>query len=605
MTTPSPSLPSPPISRSCAAAPIRRNWSPPRKDSGSPASRSPTATRSPASCAAMWRRRRPASVMPSAAASSFGDGTPDILAWPTDRAAYGRLCRLLTLGNRRAPKGECHLDLADLLAWGEGLMLGVVPGEQAHPSPLVGAGGAARSAASGEGVGHFPAILAILAEAFPGHVRLMASRLYGAADGRRLAALDRIARHTGVPLLATNDVLYHSPARRPLQDVITAIREHRTLQSAGRLLAKNAERHLKDADEMARLFRDYPDAVAESRVVLERLAFSLDELRYQYPDEPTGDAASPQEALERLTEEGARFRYPGGVPAKVRAHLAHELALIGQLDYAPYFLTVHDIVRYARGERHPRPGPGLGGQLRRLLRPRHHRGRPRALRPSLRALHLARAQRAARHRRRFRARAARGGDAVHLREIRPPPRRAGGDRHHLPHPLGSPRGRQGLRPVGGHHRRALRHHLGLVLGRRARGRHPPRRPRSGRPHHETGDGAVAGADRLPPPPLPACRRLRHDQGPARRDGAGDERRHGGPHHRRMGQGRSRRAAHAEGRRAGARHALLHPPRLRISRPALWRGADPRHHSVRGPGRLPHAAAEPIRSASSRSRAGRR
>ena len=284
----------------------------------------------------------------------FRDHAPDILAWPTDRAAYGRLCRLLTLGNRRAPKGECHLDLADLLEWGEGLILGVVPGERTHPSPLVGEGGAARSAASGEGVspasGSDPlaATLAILKDAFPGSVRLMASRLYGPADHRRLVALDRIARRTGVPLLATNDVLYHSPARRPLQDVITAIREHKTLATAGRLLAKNAERHLKDAAEMGRLFRDYPEAVTESRAVLERLAFSLDELQYQYPDEPTGDAASPQEALERLTREGARFRYPDGVPAKVRAHLDHELALIGQLDYAPYFLTVHDIVRYAR-----------------------------------------------------------------------------------------------------------------------------------------------------------------------------------------------------------------------------------------------------------------
>jgi error-prone DNA polymerase len=333
----------------------------------------------------------------------FRDHAPDILAWPTDRAAYGRLCRLLTLGNRRAPKGECHLDLADLLAWGEGLILGVVPGEQernpphparppasppsparregstpfpsggnavrkweairdairssehAHPSPLVGEGGAARSAVSGEGVsypasGNLPATLAALVDAFPGNVRLMASRLYGAADGRRLAALDRIARRTGVPLLATNDVLYHTPARRPLQDVITAIREHRTLATAGRRLAQNAERHLKDAAEMARLFRDCPEAVAESRAVLERLAFSLDELQYQYPDEPTGDAGSPQAALERLTGEGASFRYPGGVPPKVRAYLDHELALIGQLNYAPYFLTVHDIVRYARGK---------------------------------------------------------------------------------------------------------------------------------------------------------------------------------------------------------------------------------------------------------------
>ncbi|HET7717989.1 MAG TPA: error-prone DNA polymerase, partial [Bauldia sp.] len=163
------------------------------------------------------------------------------------------------------------------------------------------------------------------------------------------ALLDRIARHCGVPLVATNDVLYHIPERRPLQDVVTCIREHCTIFEAGRLLERNAERHLKDAAEMARLFRDFPEAVAESAAVLERLEFSLDQLRYNYPDEPTGDAASPQEALTRLTEEGARQRYPDGVPEKVRQSIAHELTLIESRDYAPYFLTVHDIVRFARG----------------------------------------------------------------------------------------------------------------------------------------------------------------------------------------------------------------------------------------------------------------
>ena len=307
----------------------------------------------------------------------FRDSTPEIVAWPTTRAAYGRLCRLLTLGNRRAPKGECHLDRDDLLEWGMGLMLGVMPGIFSEssgnesdwrraPSPLPGgersrprrpAGGAGEGARANperaapphpDRPGILPATLRVLNGAFPGAVRLMANRVHGPGDHRRLALLDRTARAAGVPLIATNDVLYHAPERRPLQDVVTCIREHRTLATAGRLLAANAERHLKDAAEMARLFRDYPEAVAESRALLERLTFSLDELRYQYPDEPTGEAASPQEALERLTEEGARFRYPDGVPEKVRASLAHELKLIGALDYAPYFLTVHDIVRFAR-----------------------------------------------------------------------------------------------------------------------------------------------------------------------------------------------------------------------------------------------------------------
>ncbi len=266
----------------------------------------------------------------AAASEREAKDTPDILAWPTDRAAYGRLCRLLTLGNRRADKGQCHLDLADLLNWGNGLVLGVVPAG----SPDVS----------------LETTLAALTDAFPGTVRLMAIRPHGDGDHRRLALLDRVARRFGVPLMATNDVLYHAPERRLLQDVLTCIREKTTLAAAGRRLAANAERHLKSTGEMARLFRDYPEAVAETIAVLERLDFSLDELRYQYPDEPTGDAATPQEALERLTEEGARQRYPGGVPEKVRAAIDHELKLIAELKFAPYFLTVHDIVRFARSK---------------------------------------------------------------------------------------------------------------------------------------------------------------------------------------------------------------------------------------------------------------
>ena len=259
----------------------------------------------------------------------FRDGTPDVFAWPTSREAYGRLCRLLTLGNRRAPKGACYLDLADLLAGGAGLILGVMPA--ADPAAPV-----------------LAATVAALAAAFPGDVRLMASLPYGHADRRRLLLLDRLARKTGAPLMATNDVHYHHPDRRPLQDVLTCIREKTTIDAAGFRLAANAERHLKPPEEMARLFRDYPQALAETARVMEQLAFSLSELRYQYPDEPTGDSASPQEELARLALEGAAFRYPDGVPARVRETLARELDLIAGREYAPYFLTVHDIVRYAR-----------------------------------------------------------------------------------------------------------------------------------------------------------------------------------------------------------------------------------------------------------------
>ena len=260
----------------------------------------------------------------------FRDSTPDIFAWPTDRTAYGRLCRLLTLGNRRAEKGECHLDLDDLLAWGSGMMLAVMPGRRPDAQ--------------------LEATLGRLKDCFAGAVRFVITRPHGADDHRRLIQLKRLADRFAVPLLATNDVLCHAPERRPLQDVVTCIREKTTLAAAGRRLEANAERHLKGPAEIARLFREFPEAVAESRAVFERITFSLDELRYQYPDEPTGVAATPQEALETLAEAGAAERYPDGVPAKVRTILRHELQLIGECDYAPYFLTVYDLIRYARSQ---------------------------------------------------------------------------------------------------------------------------------------------------------------------------------------------------------------------------------------------------------------
>ncbi len=260
----------------------------------------------------------------------FRDGTPDILAWPTNRAAYGRLCRLLSSGNLRAEKGDCHLDLGDLLAWGEGLCLGVVPGLRPDAA--------------------LESTIEALRAAFPGNVWLMASATYGVGDQRRLALIERAARRCGVPMLATNDVLYHVPERRPLQDVLTCIREKTTLVGAGRRLGANAERHLKSPAEMARLFRDYPEAIAETARLLDRLTFSLEELRYQYPAETAGPNANPQDALVRLVEAGVRFRFPGGLTPKLRASLDHELDLIGKLKFAAYFLTVHDIMEYARGQ---------------------------------------------------------------------------------------------------------------------------------------------------------------------------------------------------------------------------------------------------------------
>ena len=159
-----------------------------------------------------------------------------------------------------------------------------------------------------------------------------------------------LARTAGVPLIAVNDVLYHHPDRRELQDVLTCIREHLTIDQAGRRLAVNAERYLKPPAEMARLFREVPEAIEETARLDAALTFSLDELRYEYPDETRAGFATPQDALVHLAWEGAAARYPGGIPDKVRQNLQHELALIAELRYAPYFLTVHDIVRYARSQ---------------------------------------------------------------------------------------------------------------------------------------------------------------------------------------------------------------------------------------------------------------
>ncbi|MHB2170227.1 error-prone DNA polymerase [Alsobacter sp. R-9] len=268
---------------------------------------------------------------------AFADGTPDILAYPTDRAGWGRLSRLITLGKRRAEKGGCILALPDLLAALEGhpggLNLAVVPPRRLAPAQ------AARLADA----------LAVVARAAPGSTWLLATMPHAGADRRRLATLAGLAAAAGVPAMASNDALYHGPERRPLQDVLACIREHVTIETAGRRLEAHAERHLKDGDEMARLFRHLPGAVAETLRFLERCRFSLDELRYEYPDEPVPPGVSPQQHLVELTWEGAARRYPGGVPARVRDTLEKELALIGQLGYAPYFLTVNDIVAHARG----------------------------------------------------------------------------------------------------------------------------------------------------------------------------------------------------------------------------------------------------------------
>jgi len=266
----------------------------------------------------------------------FIDGTPDILVYPRDRAAYGRLCQLLTRGKRgdditRIEKGECHLRFDDLLEFAEGQLLVL-----ALPHRF--------DAASAQ------EILQRLKNGRADGVWLAASLLYRGDDKRRLARLLRIARAAKVPLLATNEVLYHHPARRRLQDVLTCIREKTTIDAVGRRLEANADRYLKPAHEMARLFRDLPEAIAETMRFAGRISFSLDQLKYQYPDEPVPLGKTAQQHLEDLTWAGVDTYFGGEISETLRATLRKELALIAELNYAHYFLTVHDIVHYARSQ---------------------------------------------------------------------------------------------------------------------------------------------------------------------------------------------------------------------------------------------------------------
>lgn len=261
----------------------------------------------------------------------FIDGTPDILVYPRDRAAYGRLCQLLTRGKRAAEKGECHLRFDDLLEFSDGQLLAVSLPYRFEADAV-------------------HKVLERLRASSADGVWLVASLLYRGDDQRRLMRLSNIAARANVPLLATNEVLYHHPARRPLQDVVSCIREKTTIEAIGRKLEANAERHLKPASEMARLFRDFPEAIAETLRFAGRITFSLDQLKYQYPDEPVPPGKTAQRHLEDLTWAGAHKRFPVRIAPKTKKVLHKELRLIRKLKYAHYFLTVHDIVHYARSQ---------------------------------------------------------------------------------------------------------------------------------------------------------------------------------------------------------------------------------------------------------------
>ncbi len=268
---------------------------------------------------------------------------PSLLCLPRDREAYARLSRLLSLGQRRAGKGHCILSLADVAAHAEGQILIALAPE--HWDWREALGEAATEASMAPAFEH---ALQRLGAALPSPLYLAATHRLWGDDRARLAALAAIAERTGALLVATGDVLYHAPHRRPLQDVLTAIREKCTLAEAGTRLEVNAERHLKSPAEIARLWRGHEPALARTLAIADACRFSLDELVYEYPDEPVPAGKTPQQHLETLAWDGASWRYPGGLAPKIRATIERELALIAELGYAPYFLTVHDIVTFAR-----------------------------------------------------------------------------------------------------------------------------------------------------------------------------------------------------------------------------------------------------------------
>lgn len=259
---------------------------------------------------------------------------PSLLAYPTNRQAYARISALLTRGNLRAEKGLCHLYKADVLEHAMGSKFIIIPPESLNQQMDFDE--------------CFKKQLVEYRFGLKENLFMAASRTYTGDDAKRLYRLWELAEKTGVPMLATNDVHYHCPERRELQDVVTCVREKCTIHNAGFRLHPNAERFLKPPEEMVRLFRQYPDAIRQAESLAEACTFSLDELQYRYPHEITTEGRSPQEELTYLSWKGAHHHYGSAIPEKVRATIDYELTFIDQMNYAEYFLTVYDIVRYAR-----------------------------------------------------------------------------------------------------------------------------------------------------------------------------------------------------------------------------------------------------------------
>ena len=351
-------------------------------------------------------------------------GLPLVLL-PTDRAAYGRLARLLTRGSLRAEKGQCRLLQSELAEAAEGLIACIIP--QNSPLPL-------------DSVQSYH-------ETFGDRCYLLAEVHRGPDDRRWLQRLVELARRTRVPLVAGGDVHYHIAGRKALHDVLTAIRLGTTVAGAAGHLFPNAQRHLKTPEEMAAALAAAPGAVERTTEIADRVGFSLGQLRYEYPRELAPEGESPIHYLARLAWAGARKRYPRGVPEKVRGLLEHELRLIEELHYEAYFLTVWDLVRFARRRGILCQGRGSAANSAVCYCLGVTSVDPERMDVLFERFVSRRTERSPGHRRRFRAPAPRGGDAIPLREIWPRPGRHDRRSDHLPPALRHPRRGQGPGPV--------------------------------------------------------------------------------------------------------------------------------------------------------------
>ena len=296
----------------------------------------------------------------------FSDGTPDIIAYPATRQGWGNLTRLLTVGNMRATKGSCILKFDDLLDHLGDLLLIVMPystadAEEVHKNPPFYQFKESRKPAAttshlklvSTAPQDWESALRRLTSVHAANVWLGISTHYQGKDKRQLARYRTVAQDLGVPLLATNDPLYATRDQRPLHDIVTCIRMGTTIQKAGFALKANAERYIKTADEMERLFHACPEALAETERFAARISFDLEQLKYEYPHEPVPDGWTPDDWLAHLVWEAAHQRYGTELPEKIRKSITTELAFIRGEQFAYYFLTVHDLVKFARNQSPP------------------------------------------------------------------------------------------------------------------------------------------------------------------------------------------------------------------------------------------------------------